>query len=156
MLKSLLSTAAVVLLCVACSEDVTPTRTVEAPKTGERAAAEAVNEVDQAIAPDEQFTADELARGVSASSVTAPATTFSTSIVKTRGGDALGEVRSVNVGPSDRAASINVEVGGFLGMDEHVVTIDASRLTYLADRNVLVADISKDEVAKLPVRENVN
>lgn len=156
MLKSLLSTAAIILLCAACSEEPTQTRTVKAPETGERAAAEAVNEVDQAVAPDEQFTADELAAGVAASSVTAPATTFSTSIVKTRAGDALGEVRSVNVGPSDRAASVNVEVGGFLGIDEHVVTIDSSRLIYLADRNVLVADISKDEVAALPVRKNMN
>lgn len=152
MMKAFLSTAAIVLLCAACGEQTTPTRTVKAPETGERAAAEAVNEVDQAIAPDETFTADELAKGVAASSVTAPATTFSTSIVKTRAGDALGEVRSVNVGPSDHAASINVEVGGFLGIDEHVVTIDASRFTYLAERNVLVADISKDEVAALPVK----
>jgi hypothetical protein len=123
---------------------------VRAPDTGERAASEAVNEMDQAVAPSEDFTSEELAAGVSATSVDAPATTFSTAAVKTTAGESLGEVQSVDVGADNEAVAINVEVGGFLGIDEKVVTIDADRFTYLPDRNVLVASITKEEVASLP------
>jgi hypothetical protein len=49
--------------------------------------------------------------------------------------------------------AINVEVGGFLGIDERVVRIDADRFTYLPDRNVLVASVTKEEVAALPEEE---
>jgi hypothetical protein len=148
-LRVIVPALAAVLALAACSEEPTETRRVRAPDTAERAASEAVNEAEQAVAPAETFTADELAGGVDAGMVAAPATTFSTATVKTTAGEALGEVHSVNVGPDDKAVSINVEVGGFLGVDEQVVTIDADRFTYLPDRNVLVASITKDEVASL-------
>jgi hypothetical protein len=112
-----------------------------------------VNELDQAITPSETFTAEELAAGVSATTVDAPASTFSTAAVKTTGGESLGEVQSVDVGPDNEAAAINVEVGGFLGVDEKIVKIDADKFTYLPDRNVLVAEVTKEEVAALPEQE---
>ena len=153
-MKILLASAAVALLgLAACTEEPTQTRNVRAPETGERAASETVNELDQAIAPSETFTAEELAAGVSATTVDAPASTFSTAAVKTTGGESLGEVQSVDVGPDNEAAAINVEVGGFLGIDEKIVKIDADRFTYLPDRNVLVAEVTKEEVAALPEQE---
>jgi hypothetical protein len=149
-MKTLLATAAVLVLCAACSEEATQTRNVKAPATADRAASEAVNEVDQAVSPDENFTKEELSNGVRASSVNAPAATFSTAAVKTTAGESLGEVESVDVGSDNTAVAINVEVGGFLGVDERIVKISASKFTYLPDRNLLVAAVDKDAVASLP------
>jgi hypothetical protein len=152
-MKVLLASAAIVLLAAACTEEPTQTRNVRATETEERAASETVNELDQAIAPSERITAEELAAGVPASSVEAPATTFSTAAVKTTEGESLGEVQSVDLGTGDEATAINVEVGGFLGIDERTVKIDADKFVYLPDRNVLIAAITKEEVAALPEQE---
>jgi hypothetical protein len=48
------------------------------------------------------------------------------------------------------ASAIVVEVGGFLNSGERLVSINASRFTYLADRNILVVAASKEEIEKLP------
>ena len=44
-------------------------------------------------------------------------------------------------------------VGGFLGMNEKVVTIPADNLIYLKDRNLLVTDLSKTELSKLSLND---
>lgn len=150
--KLSLVSAGVLIFAAACSSSssTTATRTVEPPATAERAASETANEVDQAISPDTPFTADELSAGVRATSVKGPATTFSTATVETKSGSAVGEVRSVNVGPDGMAVSINVEVGGFLNVGERMVTIPASNFTYLPARKILVTSMSKSEIEKMP------
>jgi hypothetical protein len=82
--------------------------------------------------------------------VPSPATTFSTAGVKTSSGEALGEVRSVVVGPDGKADAVIVEVGGFLNVGERTVSIEAKRFTYLKDRNILVGALDKSEVEKMP------
>lgn len=85
-----------------------------------------------------------------ATRVDKPVATFGTATVETVGGAAVGEVRSVNVGPDNRAVSINVEVGGFLNVGERVVTLDANQFTYLPDRNTLVTKMNKADIEKMP------
>jgi PRC-barrel domain len=121
-----------------------------APSAAERTAAEAANEVEQVAAPNAQITPAELSAGLGAKDVPNPATTLSTASVKTTDGQALGEVRSVVVGPDGKASAVVVEVGGFLNVGERGVSIDATKLTYLKDRNILVAALAKSDVEKLP------
>jgi len=121
-----------------------------APTAAERTAAETANEVEQAAAPNAQITQAELASGLNAKDVPNPAATLSTAAVKTPDGQSVGEVRSVVVGPSGKADAVVVEVGGFLNVGERAVSIEATKFTYLKDRNILVAELSKSEIENMP------
>ena len=121
-----------------------------APNAMERTAAGAANEVEQATTNGTPVTPAELAAGLSATKVPAPATALSTASVKTQDGQNVGEVRSVVVGPSGMADAIIVEAGGFLNVGERAVTIEAGKFTYLKDRNILVLSLTKAELEKLP------
>jgi cytoskeletal protein RodZ len=121
-----------------------------APTATERTAAEAANEIEQAAAPSAQITPAELAAGLNAKDVPNPAQTLSTAAVKTSDGQAVGEVRSVVVGSNGKADAVVVEVGGFLNVGERAVAIEATKFTYLKDRNILVAEVSKSDIEKMP------
>lgn len=127
-----------------------------APTAAERTAAEAANEVEQAAAPTAQITPAELASGLNAKDVPNPAQTLSTAAVKTSDGQAVGEVRSVVVGANGKADAVVVEVGGFLNVGERAVSIEATKFTYLKDRNILVAAVSKSDIEKMPVAPPAN
>jgi hypothetical protein len=148
-----MTAAAIALIAAACTETTQTTRTIETPATAETAAAEAANEVDQAVSPDNPITQDELDQGVKATRVDNPVNTFATSTVETAGGGAVGEVRSVNVGADNRAVSLNIEVDGLLNVGERVVRLDASQLTYLPKRNILVTKMTKADIEKMPAVE---
>jgi hypothetical protein len=179
MLRSTLLTptlAAAALLCAACDKPqdqqsqnsgeselqaqeqpgAQPTGTTgKPPSVAETTASEAANEVEQALGPDAQITPKDMAAGISVDDVANPQTALATAAVKTTKGEAIGEVRSVAVGPDGKASAVNVEVGGFLNVGERVVAIKAERFTYLKDRNILVASVSKAEIEKMPVvKEN--
>lgn len=159
MLKSLfLTTSAVAALLVGTACDQQPTPKAEqqpsaestAPSTAERTAAEAANEIEQVAAPQIEITPAELASGVNGADVDNPQTTLATAAVKTSNGEAVGEVRSVVVGPDRKADAVIVEVGGFLNVGERAVAIEASKLTYLKERNILVASVAKSDIEKMP------
>jgi hypothetical protein len=163
MLKSTLlasSALAVLLLCTACDQPMTDSQTqaqqnvqpaAETPPTAaERAAAEAANEVEQVASPTTTITPEELAAGTNAENVTDPETTLATAAVKTSSGQAVGEVRSVVVGPDGKADAVIVEVGGFLNVGERAVSIEASKFTYLKERNLLVAALAKTDIEQMP------
>jgi hypothetical protein len=163
MLKStvLASTAIAALLLVACDQsgptardqaqqDQTTTTSEPTPTATERAAAETANEIDQASTATAEITPAELAAGISGEDVADPQATLATAAVKTSSGESLGEVRSVVVGNDGKADAVIVEVGGFLNVGERAVSIDASKFTYLKDRNILVAAVAKSDVEALP------
>jgi len=166
----LASTAAAALLLVACGQQDNPQAKNQqsqgdqasqlaaepAPTAGERTAAEAATEVEQAAGTTASITPGELAAGISAEEVPNPQTTLSTAAVKTSSGQPLGEVRAVTVGPDGKADAVVVEVGGFLNVGEHPVSIDAKKFTYLKDRNILVAAVTKSDVEKMPVAQPAN
>ena len=156
------SALAALLLCAACEQRDNPQASQQqqqdqqdlakapAPTPAERTAAEATNEIEQAVEPTAVITPRELAAGINAKDVPNPATTLSTAAVRTSSGQALGEVRSVDVGPDGKANAVIVEVGGFLNVGERAVSIDAKKFTYLKDRNMLVASLAKSDVEKMP------
>lgn len=159
MLKSSLlasSAIAVLLVCTACDQQPTPRAGQPAaeapaptPSTSEQVAAEAANEIEQVAAPQVEITPAELASGVNGENVPDPEATLATAAVKTSNGDAVGEVRSVIVGPDRKADAVIVEVGGFLNVGERAVAIEANKLTYLKERNILVASLAKADIEKL-------
>ncbi len=153
------SAVAALLLCTACDRPGTESQSeaqnaqpaAETPPTAsERAAAEAANEVEQVASPTTQISPEELAAGTNAENVDNPETTLATAAVKTSSGDAVGEVRSVVVGPDGKADAVIVEVGGFLNVGERAVSIDAKKFTYLKDRNLLVAALARSDIEQLP------
>jgi len=157
MLKSSLlasSAIAVLLVCTACDQQPMPradqpSAEAPTPSTTEQVAAEAANEIEQVAAPQVEITPAELASGVNGENVPDPEATLATAAVKTSNGDAVGEVRSVIVGPDRKADAVIVEVGGFLNVGERAVAIEANKLTYLKERNILVASLAKTDIEKL-------
>lgn len=158
------SALAALLVCTACEQQTTPQAQQQsadaqalenqpAPTTTEQAASEAANEVEQAVAPNAEITPSELAAGINGENVPNPEATLSTASVKTSSGQALGEVRSVVVGADGKANAVVVEVGGFLNVGERAVAIEASKFTYLKDRNILVAAVAKSDVEAMPAVE---
>lgn len=122
----------------------------EPPTATEQAVTESSQELTQATGQNVQITAGEMAAGTQADKVADAKTKFATAAVKSRAGEAVGEVRSVTVGSDGKASAIVVEVGGFLNSGERLVSLNASRFTYLPDRNILVTAASKEEIEKLP------
>ena len=121
-----------------------------APDAIERTTAAASNEIEQVASPTTQITPAELATGINGENVPNPATSLATAAVKTNAGEALGEVRSVVVGPDGKARAIVVEVGGFLNVGERGVSIEAKKFTYLKDRNILLVALVKSDIEKMP------
>lgn len=160
------ATAATLLFCAACGQDAT-TKTAQdrnaqaaeiksqpAPGGVERGASSIRDEVAQAVDAKAPVTDAELAAGLPAKQVPNPSTSLSTATVKSMKGDILGEVRSVVVAPDGMAQAVIVEVGGFLNVGERAVSIDAAKLTYLKDRNLLIADVTKADVEKMATASN--
>ena len=153
---------AVLMFCAACDQQVVTKPTPEkdtqvaelkaqpAPGAVERTTTAMANEVAQAVDANAVVTSAEIAAGLPVAKVPNPATTLATATVKTTAGDILGEVRSVVVAPDGMAKAVLVEVGGFLNVGERAVSIDAARLTYLKDRNLLIAAVTKAEIEKMP------
>jgi len=115
-----------------------------------RAAAETGAEIDKASGVKKAVTDDEMRQAVSANQVPDPAKTLATAELKTQGGEAVGEVKAVEVNPDGTAKAIKADVGGFLGMGEREVNIDANNLRYIKDRNILVTDMTKPQIQNLP------
>ncbi|MBI3676776.1 MAG: PRC-barrel domain-containing protein [Proteobacteria bacterium] len=120
-----------------------------APKTElGKATTAAGNEIDQASMAKNPVTEAELKSAVPLSDVSQE--TLKTAEVKNRNGEALGEVNSVKVDKSGKVAAVNAEVGGFLGVGERTVALNANNLVYLKDRNLIVTSMTKDQIKKLP------
>lgn len=120
-----------------------------------RAATETATEVDEAVGAKTAVTNAEMRKAVAASEVQDPAKTLATAEVKTRSGEPVGEVKAVEVNPDGTAKAIKADVGGFLGMGERQVNMDAGSLKYIKDRNILVTDMTKPQIQNLaPVDVN--
>lgn len=108
------------------------------------------NEIDQATGAQATFTEEELASAQKIGDVADPGTTLANAAVKTKAGEAVGEVRSVVVGKDGKADQVVVEVGGFLNVGERAVALKANQFTYLPSRNILVTEVNKADLEKLP------
>jgi hypothetical protein len=113
-----------------------------------KATTAAGNQIDQASTLKHPVTKAEMKAAVPLSTV--PRDTLKTAELKNRDGEALGEVDAITVDQSGKVASVSADVGGFLGVGQRTVSLDANGLLYLKSRNLIVTTMTKDEIGKLP------
>jgi hypothetical protein len=82
------------------------------------------------------------ATGMSLNDVQSPKTTLKGAKVQDSKGEAVGEVKSVQLGADGKVAAVNVEVGG------KTVALKAETLTYAQADNTLHSTQTKAEIAQ--------
>src|SRR5262249_54278373 len=97
-----------------------------------------------------KYTSDEMARGQRASDVSNPQTTLASASVENQQGESLGSIKSITVGSDGKASAVNIEVASVSGTGNKTVAVDASKFTYLPDKNVLVASLAKSDLDSMP------
>jgi hypothetical protein len=97
-----------------------------------------------------KYSSDEMAKGQRASDVTNPQTTLASASVENQQGESLGQIKSITVGSDGKASAVNIEVASVSGTNNKTVAVDASKFTYLPDRNVLVASLGKSDLDTMP------
>ena len=108
------------------------------------------DELAQATGAKTTITKEELDTAQKIRDVADPGTTLANAAVKTKDGEAVGEVRSVVVGKDGKAEAVVVEVGGFLNVGERAVSLKPNKFTYLPTRKILVTEVTKAELEKMP------
>jgi hypothetical protein len=78
--------------------------------------------------------------GIKLSEVQSPKTTLRGAAVKDAKGDAIGEVKSVQLAPDGKVAAVNVTIGS------KTVALKADTLSYMQAENTLVSTQSKAEI----------
>jgi len=99
----------------------------------------------------DSVTRKELRSAITLDKVSNPTTTLANAKVDDRQGHTLGPVKSVITGSTGAPTAIHVDVGGWLGTGEHIVSMDAKNFTYVPDKHILLTRMTKAEVQKLPV-----
>src|SRR5262245_27278728 len=109
------------------------------------------NQASTASTPSDSVTRKELRSAITLDKVSNPTTTLANAKVDDRRGHTLGPVKSVITGSTGAPTAIHVDVGGWLGTGEHIVSMDAKNFTYVPDKHILLTRMTKAEVQKLPV-----
>lgn len=96
--------------------------------------------------------ASNTAEGAAASTVALaqianPPQTLVNASVETNNGQAVGAVQKVMTGTDGKAQAVDVAL---LGAQSKIVSIDANQLSYDQSRNVVVAQLSADQIQALP------
>jgi sporulation protein YlmC with PRC-barrel domain len=65
-------------------------------------------------------------------------------------GNSVGSVDDVILDKQGKPTSLKVDVGGFLGVGDKDVAMKASAFKFDPDRKVLVTNMTKDQIKKLP------
>ena len=119
------------------------------------AASKAGTEIEKAVGAGDTFTKAELNSAMSLSKVSDAKDKLATAKVDDPSGNIIGPVKSVMTDKAGKASAIHVDVGGWLGLGEHVVSMNAKNFTYLPDRNILLTKMTKEQVKKMkPIKEN--
>jgi len=122
---------------------------------GTTAASKAGTEIEKAVGAGDTFTKAELSSAMSLSKVGDAKDKLATAKVDDPSGNIIGPVKSVMTDKAGKASAIHVDVGGWLGLGEHVVSMNAKNFTYLPDRNILLTKMTKEQVKKMkPAKEN--
>jgi len=114
------------------------------------ATSKATTEVEKAVGAGDRLSQKELDSAVPLTKVSNPVNTLATAKVDDRAGHIIGPVKSVVTGKAGAPTAIHVDVGGWLGVGERVVSMDAKNFTYITNRNILLTTMTKAEVQKLP------
>ena len=84
---------------------------------------------------------------IALSMIANPPQTLANASVETSTGQAIGAVQKVVIDGNGKAQTVDVAL---LGPQSKIVAIDAAKLTYDQSRNVVVAQLSADEIQALP------
>lgn len=84
---------------------------------------------------------------VALSAIANPPQTLANASVETSSGQAVGAVQKVVTGTDGKAQTLDVAL---LGAQSKIVAIDAAQLSYDQSRNVVVAQLSADQIQALP------
>jgi gamma-glutamylcysteine synthetase len=114
------------------------------------ATSKAGTEVEKAVGAGDTLSAADMKSAMSLSKVKDAKDKLATAKVDDPKGNIIGPVKEVITGKSGAATAINVDVGGWLGVGERVVSMKASNFTYIPDRGILVTKMSKAAIEKLP------
>lgn len=84
---------------------------------------------------------------VALSAIANPPQTLANASVETSSGQAVGAVQKVITGTDGKAQALDVAL---LGAQSKIVAIDAAQLSYDQSRNVVIAQLSADQIQALP------
>lgn len=84
---------------------------------------------------------------VSLAQIANPPQTLANASVETSNGQAIGAVQKVVTGGDGKAQSVDIAL---LGPQSKIVSIDANQLSFDQSRNVVVAQLSADQIQALP------
>jgi hypothetical protein len=107
------------------------------------------NEIDEAVDARTPVKADEMRHTVALNAIDDPQDVLAQVQIKNRKGEVLGSVNSLSMAKSGKIESVRADIGGFLGLGEHVVAIPVNHVVYLPDRKLLVTDMSRDDLKAL-------
>jgi sporulation protein YlmC with PRC-barrel domain len=120
------------------------------PPASRGTSASAANKNDTAAVDKDSITADEMKKAVTLTKVEMPKETLAAAKIDSRLGEHIGQVQDVVLDAKGNPSALHVDVGEFLGGGPHVVSINSSRLSYLPDRKLLVANMTKAQIRALP------
>lgn len=84
---------------------------------------------------------------VALSAISNPPQTLANASVETQSGQAVGAVQKVVTDGNGKAQTVNVAL---LGAQSKIVALDASKLSFDQSRNVVVAQLSVDQIQAMP------
>jgi hypothetical protein len=84
------------------------------------------------------------------SAVSDPKDTLTKAKVEDGKGNSIGSVDDVTFDKKGKPTSLKVDVGGFLGVGDKDVAMKASAFKFDPDRKVLITNMTKDQIKKLP------
>jgi hypothetical protein len=70
--------------------------------------------------------------------------------VEDKDGHNVGSVNSVVTDQAGRASAVKINVGGVWGVGKKIVALDARAFLFEQDRNLLIANLTQDEIKALP------
>jgi hypothetical protein len=111
-----------------------------------RMAARSAHRVSRAFATQDAITEEERDEAIDLATVGQPADTLSTAKVDDENGMTIGPVYAVLLDDDGEPLAIEVEIGGGYGLGEDIVQLDADDLVYLPERNILIVEMTRDEV----------
>ena len=122
--------------------------------TSGNAGSKAGTEIEKAVGAGDTLTAADMKSAMSLSKVKDAKDKLASAKVDDPKGNIIGPVKEVITGKSGTATAIHVDVGGWLGVGERVVSMKPSNFTYIPDRGILVTKMSKAAIEKLPAVKN--
>ncbi|HEY4264692.1 MAG TPA: PRC-barrel domain-containing protein [Micropepsaceae bacterium] len=113
-------------------------------------ASKATTEVEKAVGAGDTLSATDLKSAVKLGTLKDAKDKLATAKVDDPMGNIIGPVKDVVTGKTGAPTAIHVDVGGWLGVGERVVSINAGNFTYIPSRDILLTKMSKADIQKLP------